>query len=181
MGMFRKIGWQVFLGGTWLAFLYFAVNNITHPVGIFFSMCFIFLYGFLIVYYEIFDYFCAYEVDNRWMKMNFRQFKKFYGIAPKKFKFDDIYSTVFNRLYFYGEGGYTQIRFGFFSFVAFFVYWHCFRNNNKYNEGNIEATQDFISTMQKEVDKLNTKASIEIKKAKDINNLIGSAEKWGKK
>ena len=179
MGMFRKIRWQVFLGGTWLAFLYFAVS-ITHPVGIFFSLCFLILYGFLIVYYEIFDFFYAYEVDDRWMKMSFRQFKKFYEIAPKKFKFDDIYSTVFNRLYFYGEGGYTQIRFGFFSFVAFF-YWHCFRNNNKYNEGNIEATQDFISTMQKEVDKLNAKATTEIRKAKDINNLIGSAEKWGKK
>lgn len=181
MGMFRKIRWQIFLGGTWLAFLYFAVNNITHPVGIFFSVCFIILYGVFITWYEIFDFFCAYEVDDRWMKMNFRQFKKFYEIAPQKFKNDDIYGTLFSRLYFYGEGGYTQIRFGFFSFVAFFVYWHCFRNNNKYNKGNIEATQDFISTMQKEVDKLNAKASIEIRKAKDINNLIGSAEKWGKK
>lgn len=181
MGIFRKIRWQVFLGGTWLAFLYFAVDNITHPAGIFFGLCFLALYGWLIVYYEIFDYFCAYEVDNRWMKMNFRQFKKFYEIAPKKFTFNDICGTLFNRLYFCNEFKYTQIRFGFFSFVAFFVYWHCFRNKNKYNKGNIEATQDFISTMQKEVDKLNAKASIEIRKAKDINNLIGSAEKWGKK
>lgn len=181
MGVFRKIRWQVFLIGTWFAFLCFAVSNITHPAGIFFSVCFIILYGFLITWYEIFDFFCAYEVDDRWMKMNFRQFKKFYEIAPKKFAYDDIYGTLFNRLYFYGESGYTQIRFGFFSFVAFLIYWYCFRNNNKYNKGNIEATQDFISTMQKEVDKLNAKASIEIKKAKDINNLIGSAEKWGKK
>lgn len=180
MGIFRKIRWQVFLGGTWLAFLYFAVS-ITHPVVIFFSLCFLILYGFLIVYYNIFDFFCAYEVDNRWMKMNFRQFKKFYEIAPKKFRFDDIYSTVFSRLYFYNEDRFTQIRFGFFSFVAFLIYWYCFKNNNKYNEGNIEATKDFLSTMQKEVDKLNAKASNEIKKAKDINNLIGSAEKWGKK
>ena len=181
MGIFRKIRWQVFLGGTWLAFLCFAVDNITHPVGIFLGTCFLFLYGFFIVYYEIFDFFCAYEVDDRWMKMNFRQFKKFYEIAPQKFKYDDICGTFFSRLYFYGGYGYTQIRFGFFSFVAFLIYWHGFKNNNKYNKGNIEATKDFLSTMQKEVDKINAKASIEIKKAKDINNLIGSAEKWGKK
>ena len=181
MGMFRKIGWQVFLGGTWLAFLYFAVDNITHPAGIFFGLCFLALYGWLIVYYEIFDYFCACEVDDRWIKMDFRQFKKFYKIAPQKFSFDNIYSTLLNRLYFYGEHGHTQIRFGFFSFVAFLIYWHDFKNNNKYNEGNIEATKDFLSTMQKEVNKLNAKATNEIRKAKDINNLIDSAEKWGKK
>lgn len=181
MGMFRKIRWQVFLGGTWFAFLCFAVSNITHPVGIFFGLCFLALYGWLIVYYEIFDYFCAHEVDNRWMKMTFKQFKRFYKIAPEKFEFDDIFGTLFSRLYFRNEYRYTQIRFGFFSFVAFLVYWYCFKNNNKYSEGNIEATKDFLSTMQKEVDKLNAKASIEIRKAKDINNLIGSAEKRGKK
>ena len=107
--------------------------------------------------------------------------KKSYLHEQKDNCFDNIYSTLLNRLYFYGEHGHTQIRFGFFSFVAFLIYWYGFKNNNKYNEGNIEATKDFLSTMQKEVDKLNAKASIEIKKAKDINNLIGSAEKWGKK